>query len=131
MDRPSTTSRSARSSSRLNRAGYRTGTVLSKEYLYGVFGDRATHRWEPAPIVPVSGHAPDQFTMDAALAMVDEFDPHLVFVNLGDIDRFGHADLTGNDVQLARQARAGRHRPAGRPVRRHAAGRPAGGSTRW
>ena len=83
--------------------GSRTGTVLSKEYLYGVFGDRATHRWEPAPIVPVSGHAPDQFTMDAALAMVEEFDPHLVFVNLGDIDRFGHADLTGNDVQLARQ----------------------------
>ena len=88
---------------RLNRAGLRTGTVLSKEYLYGVFGDRATHRWEPAPVIPVSGHAPDQFTMDAALAMVEEFDPHLVFVNLGDIDRFGHADLTGNDVQLARQ----------------------------
>ena len=72
--------------------------MLSKEYLYGVFGDRATHRWEPAPIIPVSGHAPDQFTMDAALAMVDEFDPHLVFVNLGDIDRFGHADFTGNDA---------------------------------
>ncbi len=88
---------------RLNKAGYRTGTVLSKEYLYGVFGDRATHRWEPSPIIPVSGHAPDQFTMDAALAMVDEFDPHLLFVNLGDIDRFGHADFTGNDVQLQRQ----------------------------
>ena len=57
----------------------------------------------PRRSCPVSGHAPDQFTMDAALAMVDEFDPHLVFVNLGDIDRFGHADLTGNDVQLARQ----------------------------
>jgi arylsulfatase A-like enzyme len=41
--------------------------------------------------------------MDAALAMVDEFDPHLLFVNLGDIDRFGHADFTGNDVQLQRQ----------------------------
>jgi arylsulfatase A-like enzyme len=88
---------------RLNRSGLRTGTVLSKEYLYGVFGDRATHRWEPSPIIPVSGHAPDQFTMDAALAMVDDFDPHLVFVNLGDVDRFGHADFTGNDVRLARQ----------------------------
>jgi hypothetical protein len=88
---------------RLNRAGLTTGTVLSKEYLYGVFGDRATHRWEPAPVIPVSGHAPDQFTMDAALTMVDELDPHLVFVNLGDIDRFGHADFTGNDVQLARR----------------------------
>ena len=80
---------------RLNRAGYRTGTVLSKEYLYGVFGGRATHRWEPAPIVPISGHAPDVFTMAAALAMLEEFDPHLMFVNLGDIDRFGHSDLTG------------------------------------
>ncbi len=34
---------------RLNRHGYTTGTVLSKEYLYGVFGTRATHRWEPQP----------------------------------------------------------------------------------
>ena len=88
---------------RLNKAGFTTGTVLSKEYLYGVFGNRATHRWEPAPIIPVSGHAPDQFTMDATIAMVEEFDPNLVFVNLGDIDRFGHADFTGNDVRLQRQ----------------------------
>ena len=80
---------------RLNKAGHRTGTVLSKEYLYGVFGDRATVRWEPMPIIPVSGHAPDVFTMQAALAMLDDVDPHLMFVNLGDIDRFGHADLTG------------------------------------
>jgi len=80
---------------RLNRQGLRTGTVLSKEYLYGIFGSRATHRWEPAPIVPVSGHAPDAFTMEAALTMVREYDPHLLFVNLGDIDRMGHSDLTG------------------------------------
>ncbi|UUZ60588.1 alkaline phosphatase family protein [Nocardioides sp. B-3] len=80
---------------RLNKAGLSTGTVLSKEYLYGVFGGRATHRWEPAPIVPVSGHAPDVFTMQAAPAMLAEHDPHLMFVNLGDIDRFGHSDLTG------------------------------------
>ena len=89
---------------RLNRAGYTTGTVLSKEYLYGIFGDRATHRWEPAPIVPVSGHAPDVFTMDAAISMVEEFDPNLVFVNLGDIDRMGHVDLTGGTVKALRQA---------------------------
>lgn len=88
---------------RLNRAGLTTGTVLSKSYLYGVFGERATHRWEPAPVVPVSGHAPDQFTMDAAIAMVQEFDPNLLFVNLGDIDRFGHSDLTGQTLQLARR----------------------------
>jgi hypothetical protein len=90
--------------SRLNRAGFTTGTVLSKEYLYGIFGNRATHRWEPAPIVPVSGHAPDQFTMDATLAMVQELDPNLVFVNLGDIDRMGHTDFTGSDLRLARTA---------------------------
>lgn len=90
---------------RLNRDGLTTGTVLSKEYLYGVFGTRATHRWEPAPIVPVSGHAPDAFTMEAALAMVTEHDPHLVLVNLGDIDRLGHSDLTGPlGLRAARQA---------------------------
>ena len=66
---------------------------------------RATHRWEPQPIVPVSGHAPDQFTMEAALAMLEEFDPHLMFVNLGDIDRVGHTDLTGPlGIKAARRA---------------------------
>ena len=73
-------------------------------------------------MIPVSGHAPDQFTMDAALAMVEELDPHLVFVNLGDIDRFGHADLTGDDVRLARQLALAEHRPAGAAVRRDAEG---------
>jgi len=89
---------------RMNRRGLRTGTVLSKEYLYGIFGTRATDRWEPAPIVPVSGHAPDIFTMQAALAMLDELDPHLMFVNLGDVDRLGHTDFTGpSGVQAARR----------------------------
>jgi hypothetical protein len=80
---------------RLNRRGLRTGTVLSKEYLYGIFGTRATARWEPAPIIPVSGHAPDEFTINAAMQMVEDVDPHLMFVNLGDIDRYGHTDVTG------------------------------------
>jgi hypothetical protein len=80
---------------RLNRQGLRTGTVLSKEYLYGVFGTRATARWEPFPVLPVTGHAPDEFTIQAAIAMVEDLDPHLMFVNLGDIDRYGHADVTG------------------------------------
>ena len=88
---------------RANRAGLRTGTVLSKTYLYGVFGARATHRWEPSPTLPVTDHAPDVFTMDATTAMIEEFDPHLTFVNLGDIDRFGHADFTGQSVQLSRR----------------------------
>jgi predicted AlkP superfamily pyrophosphatase or phosphodiesterase len=89
---------------RLNRNGFTTGTVLSKEYLFGIFGTRATYRWEPEPVVPVSGHAPDAFTMDAAIGMVDEFDPDLVFVNLGDCDRMGHSDLSGTTLKAARQA---------------------------
>jgi hypothetical protein len=89
---------------RLNRNGFTTGTVLSKEYLYGIFGKRATYRWEPQPIIPVSGHAPDMFTVDAAVAMVEELDPNLVFVNLGDCDRMGHADLTGTTLRAARAA---------------------------
>jgi predicted AlkP superfamily pyrophosphatase or phosphodiesterase len=89
---------------RMARHGLTSGTVLSKEYLYGIFGTRATHRWEPAPVVPVSGHAPDQFTMDAAIAMVRELDPHLVFVNLGDCDRVGHSDPSGASLQVARTA---------------------------
>ena len=90
---------------RLNAAGLTTGTVLSKQYLYGVFGDRATHRWEPTPVLPVTGHSPDLATMDAALAMLDQHDPHLMFVNLGDIDRVGHSDLTGPlSLRAAREA---------------------------
>ena len=103
LDRPSDI-RTGTILGRLNRSGFTTGTVLSKEYLYGVFGARATHRWEPQPVVPVSGHAPDAATMDAALTMLDEFDPNLMFVNLGDIDRMGHADFTGTSVRLAREA---------------------------
>ena len=104
MDRPEDI-RVATVLERLGARGLTTGTVLSKEYLYGVFGSRATHRWEPTPIVPVSGHAPDAFTMDATCEMIEEHDPHLVFVNLGDIDRVGHSDLTGPlGLRAARQA---------------------------
>lgn len=73
----------------LRRAGRTSATVLSKDYLFGIFGTRATYRWEPRPLNPVTGHAPDLATMDAALAMVRSADPDLMFVNLGDIDRFG------------------------------------------
>lgn len=89
---------------RLNARGYTTGTVLSKEYLVGVFGERATHRWEPELYIPVSDHAPDLLTYNALTSMVDELDPHLVFVNLGDIDRVGHTDLTGTTLRAARSA---------------------------
>ena len=104
--------------------------MLSKNYLYGVFGDRATHRWEPSPIIPVSGHAPDVFTMDAAIAMVEEFDPNLVFVNLGDVDRMGHSDFTGPDLQARRRlALADTDLQVGRFI--DLLKTAAAGSTRW
>lgn len=82
--------------------GLATASVLSKDYLFGVFGERATHRWTPEPMVPVTDHAPDVFTMDAVLRVIDDHDPALVFANLGDVDRFGHMDLTGSSVRLLR-----------------------------
>ncbi|MDT9593674.1 alkaline phosphatase family protein [Nocardioides zeae] len=86
------------------RQRLRTASVLSKDYLYGIFGRQATYRWEPSPILPVTGHAPDGFTMDATIEMIDQYDPHLTFVNLGDIDRAGHSDVTGGlGLQLARR----------------------------
>ena len=88
----------------LNKSGRTTGTVLSKEYLYSVFGTRATHQWVPFPLLPITEHAPDASTIEAALTMVDEFDPDMMFVNLGDVDRVGHADLTGTTLKVLRAA---------------------------
>jgi len=103
LDRP-TDLRAPTLLERLRATGRTTGTVLSKEYLFGIFGTRATYRWEPEPVVPVSAHSPDQFTMDALIAMVSGPDPDLVFCNLGDVDRMGHADITGTTVEAARAA---------------------------
>ncbi|MDI3331032.1 MAG: alkaline phosphatase family protein [Micrococcus sp.] len=89
---------------RVRELGLTSASVLSKEYLYGIFGDRATFRWEPEPIVPISGHAPDHYTVDALIAMVDAADPDVCLTNLGDIDRMGHSDLTGTTLRAARQA---------------------------
>lgn len=89
---------------RLRGLGLTTATVLSKEYLFGIFGTRATYRWEPFPLLPVTNHAPDAATMDATIEMVDQVDPNLVFVNLGDCDRVGHGDVSGTTVQAARRA---------------------------
>jgi len=89
----------------LRESGVVTGTVLSKRYLHGIFGGQATHEWEPAPLVPVSGHAPDAATVQALVDMVDAHDPALVLVNLGDVDRVGHSDETGGlSVAAARKA---------------------------
>ena len=89
---------------RLNRGGFTTATVLSKEYLVGIFGKRATYRWVPDGYIPISGHVPDQVTMDATLSMIEDHDPNLVFVNLGDVDRVGHSDFSAEEgARLARQ----------------------------
>ena len=82
--------------------GLATASVLSKDYLFGVFGERASYRWTPEPLLPITNHAPDVFTMDALIKAVDAHDPALAFVNLGDVDRFGHADLTGGSLRLLR-----------------------------
>lgn len=78
--------------------------MLSKKYLYGIFGTRASYRWEPSPLLPVTGYAPDAATMDALLAIVRGPDPDVTFTNLGDVDRMGHSDLTGTTLQAARSA---------------------------
>ena len=87
---------------RLRASGLTTASVLSKKYLYGIFGTRASYRWEPSPLLPVTGHAPDAATMDALLAIISGPDPDFTFTNLGDVDRMGHSDLTGTTLQAAR-----------------------------
>ncbi|MFP5298102.1 MAG: alkaline phosphatase family protein [Actinomycetota bacterium] len=80
----------------------RTAAVLSKTYLHGIFsGDRdgdgapdADYLWDPQPVVPGSGHAPDPFTTDIVLDEIPNR-PDLLFVNLGDVDRSGHVDPSG------------------------------------
>ena len=88
----------------LRASGRTSGTVLSKKYLYGIFGTRADYQWAPAPLVPGTNHAPDQFTADAAIAMVEGADPDLIFASFGDVDRIGHSDVTGTTVRAARTA---------------------------
>lgn len=89
----------------LREAGTVTGSVLSKRYLHGIFGGQATHEWVPAPLIPVTEHAPDVATINALVDMVDTYDPKLVLVNLGDVDRVGHSDETGGlSIEAARSA---------------------------
>jgi predicted AlkP superfamily pyrophosphatase or phosphodiesterase len=90
-----------------------TATVLSKEYLYGLFmgeyegpGDplpqrQADFHWDPRTATGYtpspSSHAVDPATMDAFLGWVATEPPlpQFAFVNLGDVDRAGHADESG------------------------------------
>ncbi|NLG54507.1 MAG: alkaline phosphatase family protein, partial [Rhodococcus sp.] len=87
-----------------DECGLTTASVLSKHYLHGLFGDRASVVWDPAPLIPGTEHAPDQFTMDALIRIVDEHRPRLTFVNLGDVDRVGHLDFSGPSARIARTA---------------------------
>lgn len=82
--------------------GLVTASVLSKQYLHGLFGDRASVVWDPAPLVPGTEHAPDIFTMDALIDVLDRHSPRFTFTNLGDVDRVGHLDLSGVSVRIAR-----------------------------
>ncbi|MCC3652405.1 alkaline phosphatase family protein [Streptomyces sp. S07_1.15] len=88
----------------LRATGRTSGSVLSKRYLHGIFDTRADVHWKPEPMLPVTEHAPDGFTADAVISMIDSADPDLMFVNFGDVDRVGHSDLTGGTLELARRA---------------------------
>lgn len=96
------------------RGDISTATVMSKEYLYGVFmgehegdGDplpqrEADFHWDPRTAFPFyvddpSDHALDPATMDAFLGWLEREPalPHFAMVNLGDVDRAGHADQSG------------------------------------
>lgn len=87
---------------RLKAKGVVTATALSKEYLNGIFNGKATHQWAPQVYVPGTGHVFDPITMQGALGLIDTHDPQLLFINLGDIDRIGHGDITGTNVRLLR-----------------------------
>ena len=91
-------------------ASISTATVMSKDYLYGVFRGEAPRPGDPNPqraadfhwqapfYIPASGHIPDTFTMDAFRTWISEQPatlPQFAFVNLGDIDRAGHVDEVG------------------------------------
>lgn len=83
-------------------AGLTTASVLSKDYLHGLFRGRASVQWAPFPLVPITDHSLDWFTIEALKQTVTDHSPRFTFVNLGDMDRFGHMDLSGTSLRLAR-----------------------------
>jgi ectonucleotide pyrophosphatase/phosphodiesterase family protein 5 len=100
---------------RLERAcgsGVFTATTLSKLYLWQLFqGEQPTSppapgnqleadfHWRPQPVIPVSDHAPDAATMEAFTPWARTTStPQFAFVNLGDVDRAGHADEGGTNL---------------------------------
>lgn len=82
--------------------GMTTASVLSKDYLFTIMHGKASVQWTPGPLLPVTDHALDFFTIEALKVTLRDHAPRYTFVNLGDIDRFGHMDLTGTSLRLAR-----------------------------
>jgi hypothetical protein len=82
----------------------------------------ASYVYVPQVSIPVSNHETDHLVMPEAIRMSRELDPDFLFVNLGDVDRVGHADPTGNLPLACGAPRRDRHRRA----HPHARGGPEG-----
>jgi hypothetical protein len=97
----------------------RTAAAMSKDYLYEIFTDCGLSGTDcgfnvapdqhfnpiedPTFIPSPAGLTPDVATMNAALAQLPNAD--FMFINLGQVDRMGHADETGiTGVPLLRNA---------------------------
>ncbi|MBB1015400.1 twin-arginine translocation signal domain-containing protein, partial [Dietzia schimae] len=61
-------------------AGLTTASVLSKDYLHGLFGGRASVQWAPFPLVPVTDHSLDWFTVEALKQTITDHSPRMTFV---------------------------------------------------
>ncbi|GAA3202507.1 hypothetical protein GCM10020255_107880 [Rhodococcus baikonurensis] len=70
LDRPSDLQTSTVLDRVRTELGLTTASVLSKHYLHGLFGNRASLVWDPQPLVPGTEHAPDNFTIDALIRIV-------------------------------------------------------------
>jgi ectonucleotide pyrophosphatase/phosphodiesterase family member 5 len=87
-----------------------TAAVTSKNYLYTVMNHDRTgdgqvdadynfaNLDDPTYIPSPAGLTPDERTLEVAREVVRRDDPDFLFVNLGAVDRSGHADPLGNDV---------------------------------
>lgn len=89
--------------------GISTASVQAKDYTVGVFRGQPDYHFDPGVFIPVSGSVPDVTTMstflDEVVASPDLPVPQFAHLSLGDVDRVGHSDPTGNTgVPVARRA---------------------------
>ena len=81
-------------------------SVMSKDYLFTVMDHDRTGDGKPdadsnfdntsdPSFIPIAGLTPDERTIVEATRVSQELDPDFLFVNLGAIDRMGHADAAG------------------------------------